>query len=149
MANPQRRVLGNPSAQRLCRGEVFAFRRDLVDDIDRLGFLGGKETTRQADLHRERSATAEIQQRPVFRARQAARRFGDLKARAFLGHDQVAFQRDTECKAQHVAVHRGDHRLPVDAIDQQVLRIGITRLRAAVLFHFLTRAQLPLLHIGA
>ena len=69
------------------------------------------ETSR--GLHGEGAAAAIVHQRPVFAGAEAARGLGDLELGALLRDDQVALEDDTNREAEHVAVRRGDHRLPV------------------------------------
>src|SRR5229473_1646126 len=75
----QRRVFRDLQRQLARHVEVFVGWRQAVDDAGLEGFLGGKEAPCQRDLVAERGGGAVLEQRPIARGAEPARRLGQLQ----------------------------------------------------------------------
>ena len=128
---------------------MFVGRRQPIDDAGLERLFRGEEAPGQRDLVTERGGGAILKQRPIARSAEPARRFGQLETGTLGGDDQVAFQRQAQTEPQHITVHRGDDRLPIDGVGEQIGRVGAPTLGPAELFELLAAAQLALTHIGA
>src|SRR5579883_1591694 len=148
-AHAERRVLDHLVRELARLLEILALGRHAVDQVGLECLFRREEAAGQRRLHGESAAAPEMHQAPVLARAQAARGLGDLETRALLGHDQVALQHDADRKAEHVAVRRGDHRLPVHRLGQQVGRVRAAALRAAQPQELLAAPELALLHVGA
>ena len=90
-----------------------------------------------------------MHQAPILRRPQAARGLGNLDLRAFLHHDQITFQNNTDGQAHDITMRRGDNRFPIHRLYQQVRRISTKPLGSAQTFKFFTRSELPLQYVSA
>src|SRR4029077_5590355 len=103
----------------------------------------------ERNLRGEGAGAASVEQAPKPRTSEATRCFGDLKARIEVGYNKIALERHTETKPHDGAVHRGDHRFPVDRANEQITRVGVGLLRATEARKLLGRPHLPLLDVGS
>ena len=99
-------------------------------------FIGGEEPSGHRHVVGKRWRTEASQDR---RRRQADPGFGHLELRGAVSNEVVAQERSTEGVSEAVAVHGGDHRLPVLAFEEG--RAFVRPVRRRALVHRLLEAR--------
>src|ERR1700730_2171269 len=126
------RLIHEPAAQangglhaqgRICRDALrqrprvlndAALRSSAADEARLECLLGAEEPARERDFRGGGASPAIVEQAPKPRSAQTTWCLGDLEARGRSRNDEIAFERHTQTQTHDGAVHRRDHRLPVD-----------------------------------